>query len=84
MKGGAQLGRKELGLLPGGEVPAPVDLVEITEARVRALRPRLRSPVDILWEDRDGYGQLDLGGPLRDRGDDAASGTVLPIESSRS
>src|SRR6185312_5042815 len=38
----ADLAREQLRLLPGGEVPAAVDLVEVRQARIRRLRPAAR------------------------------------------
>ncbi len=37
------LGREQLGLFPGGEVAAPVDLVEVDEGGVRLLDPAARA-----------------------------------------
>src|SRR3954452_25134030 len=50
----AQLGGVQLRLLPGGEVPAPVDLVVVDEVGVCLLRPAPRSLVDLVGEDADG------------------------------
>jgi hypothetical protein len=36
------LGREQLGLFPGGEVAAPIDLVEVGEVAVRLLDPAAR------------------------------------------
>src|SRR5829696_6817565 len=36
---GLHLGREQLRLLPGGEVPAPVHLVEVAEGRIGLLDP---------------------------------------------
>src|SRR3954453_17015308 len=50
----AQLGGVDLGLLPGGEVSAPVDLVEVDEVGVRLLGPAARRRVDLVREDAHG------------------------------
>src|SRR4051795_13782634 len=50
----AQLGGVQLRLLPGGEVPAAVDLVEVDEVGVRLLRPAPRGLVDLVGEDAHG------------------------------
>jgi len=50
----AQLGGVEIRLLPGGEVPASVDLVEVHEVGVRLLGPASRSRVDLVREDAHG------------------------------
>src|SRR6185312_16619345 len=53
----ADLAREQLRLLPGGEVPAAVDLVEVGQARIRRLRPAARGRPDLAGErgepDRD-------------------------------
>jgi len=43
-----KLGREELGLFPGGEVPACVDLVEVGEVGVGHLDPAARGPEDLI------------------------------------
>src|SRR3954447_10501544 len=43
---GAHLGREQLGLFPGREVPALVDLLEIDQVAVAALDPAARRTVD--------------------------------------
>src|ERR687887_96154 len=45
---------KELGLFPGGEVTALVDLVEVDDVRVRHLDPAARRPPDLVGERREG------------------------------
>src|SRR5512135_3877451 len=50
----AELGREEVRLLPGGEVVALVDLVEVDEVEVRLLDPAARGPEDLVREDADG------------------------------
>src|SRR3954469_17285867 len=47
---GAQLGGVQLRLLPGGEVPAAVDLVEVHEVGVGLLRPASRRVDNIVGE----------------------------------
>src|SRR5882672_1594324 len=59
---GTQLGREELGLLPRREVPAFVDLVEIAQVGIRAARPGLRGPIDVVRKYGDSHGELDLRG----------------------
>ena len=44
----AELGREELWLFPGSEVPTLVDLIEVDEVAVRAPGPRLWSAIDLL------------------------------------
>ena len=44
------LGREEFRLFPGGEVSAPVDLVEVGEVGVRLLDPAARGPPDLAGE----------------------------------
>src|SRR3954468_3788178 len=55
----SDLGGEELRLLPGGEVAAPVDLVEIAEGGVGHLDPALRGSPDLVGERReaDRYGR---------------------------
>ena len=47
---GANLGREEFGLFPGGEVAAFVDLVEVGEAGVGLLDPAARGAEDLAGE----------------------------------
>src|SRR5436305_12933689 len=64
---GPHLGREELRLLPGGEVAAPVDLVEVREVGVRHLDPAPRGSPDLVGERReaDRYGRGRRGsGPV--------------------
>src|SRR5436190_13172107 len=56
----AQLGGVQLRLLPGGEVPAAVDLVEVDEVGVRLLRPASGSPVELVGEDAHGHRDGDV------------------------
>src|SRR3954469_1355135 len=50
---GANLLREELRLLPGGEVAAPVHLVEVAEAGIGRLGPTARGPPDLAGERRE-------------------------------
>src|SRR4051812_10252806 len=49
----SQLGREELGLLPGGEVAAPGGLVEVGEAGEHHLDPAARGREDLAGEVRE-------------------------------
>src|SRR3954451_8542438 len=49
----ANLAGKELGLLPGGEVAALVDLVEVDDVRVARLDPAARRAPDLAGERRE-------------------------------
>src|SRR5262249_37398065 len=69
-------GAEQLRLLPGSEVAAPVDFVEINEVRVGLLRPAARRL--ILLAGKDGHGNWDRD-PLRV--EEAAR--VFPIEARR-
>src|ERR1700679_3221266 len=42
------------GLLPGGKVAAPVELVVVDEPGIGPLRPTTRRRIDFVWEDADG------------------------------
>src|SRR5438445_3327909 len=53
-EGGPHLGREELRLLPGGEVVAPVDLVEVDEVGVRPLGPAPRRLIHLAGKDAHG------------------------------
>jgi hypothetical protein len=53
----AQLCREQLRLLPGGEVAAPVDLVEVGEAGVDRLGPAARARPDLAGERREADGK---------------------------
>src|SRR5678815_3107444 len=54
LEAGTQLLAKELGLFPGREVPALVDLVVMNELGKRLLGPALRARVELVGEDADG------------------------------
>src|SRR5262245_52306067 len=54
---GSHLAREELGLLPGGEVTALVDLVEVGDVRVRALDPAARRLPELARERREADGK---------------------------
>src|SRR5215469_125246 len=79
MERGAQLVAEELRLLPGGEVAAAVDLVDVGQSRVGAPRPRLGRPEGILSEDGDADGDTDLRG-LHQGCACRARPAVLPVE----
>jgi hypothetical protein len=51
-----QLGREQLRLLPGGEVAASVDLVEVGEAGVDHLNPAARGSPELAGERREADG----------------------------
>src|SRR5215471_3414644 len=51
---GPDLGREDVRLLPGGEVVAAVELVEVDEVRISPLRPCPGRLVDLVREDADG------------------------------
>src|SRR5436190_9823686 len=73
----AQFGGVQLRLLPGGEVPASVDLVEVDEVGVRLLRPAPRGLVDLVREDAHG----DRDGDVLDRDVGAlVPGQPLPVQ----
>jgi hypothetical protein len=55
-EGRAELFGEELRLLPGREVSAPVDLVEVDEVAIGAPGPRLRGAIALPGEDGDGHG----------------------------
>src|SRR5262245_22005221 len=55
-EGRSHLGREELRLLPGGEVAALVDLVEVADAGIRALDPAARGLPDLAGECREADG----------------------------
>src|SRR5262249_12395630 len=49
-----------LGLLPGGEVPALLGLVEVAEGRIGQLDPAARGPEDLVREGREADRDPDL------------------------
>src|SRR5262245_20860249 len=61
LEGGPELLAEELRLLPGGEVPAPVDLVEVGEVGVDLLGPAPRRPEDLAGEHREADRERDRG-----------------------
>jgi len=92
-EGGANLGCEEVGLLPGGEVPAPVGLVVVHQGGVAVLDPAARCLEDLAGDStegdrkRDGRGNLpgaevgcSLALPVRAGGRDAGAGQ--PVERS--
>src|SRR5919204_4458376 len=57
---GPHLRREQLGLFPGGKVPAPVGLVEVDEVGVDLLHPAARCLNDLAWEDGESNRQRKL------------------------
>ena len=76
---GAKLCREKLGLFPGGEVPALVDLVEINQVAIGAAGPCLGRSIDVPRKYRYRDRERNLAGLLCSRDNDAPSSTVLPI-----
>src|SRR3954471_18868251 len=70
----AQLGGVQLRLLPGGEVPAAVDLVEVDEVGVRLLRPAPGDLEELVRKDT----HRNRNGDVPDVGE-AAVPQVLPV-----
>src|SRR5215471_10617362 len=66
-EGGAEFFGKQLRLLPGGEVAAPVGLVEVDEVGVELLGPAARGPEDLTGEHREADRELDLRGRMSGR-----------------
>ena len=60
--------REELRLLPGGEVAAPVDLVEVDEVGVGLLDPAARGPEDLAGERGEADRERDRRRSLAGRG----------------
>src|SRR5215510_7865650 len=58
----ANLFREDLGLLPGSEVTALVNLVVVDELGESLLRPAARSRIELVREDGHGNGDLDALG----------------------
>src|SRR5260221_10880222 len=56
----AELGSEQLGLLPGREVPALVDRVEVDQVVIGAPGPGLRRSIDVIGKDGDRHWQRDL------------------------
>src|SRR5262245_39481230 len=77
-EGLAELTREQLGLLPGGEVAARVDLVEVDEVVVGLLDPVARGLEDLAGEHREGHRERDVRGRLLERSRDTPS--VLPVQ----
>src|SRR6185437_4811798 len=63
----AQFGGEQVWLLPGGEVAAPVSLVEVDEVRIDLLGPAARGPEDLVGERGEGDRERDLRGRLPGR-----------------
>ena len=61
-KAGTDLLRKELRLLPGGEVTALGELIEVNQFRIRPLCPAPRRRIEFVREDAHGYGDGDAFG----------------------
>src|SRR4030095_1421599 len=78
-----QFGRKELRLLPCGEMSALVDLVKVGQVGIGTPGPCLGRSIDVLGEYRDGHRKRYLGGLLRGCNDNAASAAVLPVQPCR-
>src|SRR5918996_753274 len=76
---GPHLGGEELRLLPGGEVAAPVDLVEVGEAGVDRLDPAARGSEDLAGERREADGNRDRRRSLAGRTGCGLSLTGLPV-----
>jgi hypothetical protein len=77
----AQLRSKEFRLLPGCEVPALVDLMEVDQVPIGAPRPCFRGSIDLLRKYRDGHGERDIAGLLRGCHKEATR-AVLPVKPS--
>src|SRR5215831_20483421 len=71
------LGGEEVGLFPGGEVAAPVELVVVDEVvGIRTLGPAPRRLVELVGEDADGKRDRDGLGVEEGR-------LVLPVQAGR-
>src|SRR6185312_14959293 len=79
---GPDLFAEQLRLLPGGEVAALADLVEVGEGGIGAPGPCLRGPVDVVREDGDAHRDGDLRGLHRGCAGGAGP-AVLPVQPSR-
>src|SRR6478672_13357902 len=79
----AKLARKEIGLFPGGEVAALVDLVEVGEVGVDRLDPAARGSPDLAGErgEADRHGDRRRGLAARKRCGQRAC--VLPVRPGR-
>src|SRR5688572_6087551 len=71
--------REESRLLPGGEVAAPVDLVEVGEAGVDCLNPAARGSPDLAGERREADGNRDRRRSLAGRTGCGLSLSELPV-----
>src|SRR5262249_24480422 len=78
---GPQLVGEELWFLPGGEVAAPLDLVEVDEGRVDLLDPAARGLEDLAGKDGEADRDRDLCRSMTDRG--GCSSGVLPVHPHR-
>src|SRR5215831_13221209 len=75
----SKLAREQLRLLPGREVAAFVDFVEIGQVGISTMSPRIRRTVDVFGEHGDRDRKLDLRRLPRSRARGIAS-TVFPVE----
>src|SRR3954451_19082034 len=76
---GADLFRKELRLLPCGEVAAPLGLVEVDEVGVGPLDPAARRPEDLAGERGEADRERDLRRSLTGRTRFRLSLSELPV-----
>src|SRR5713226_10778638 len=56
----SELGTKEFGFFPGGEVTALVDLVEVYQVAIGAPGPCLRGLIILVRKNRDGHRERDF------------------------
>src|SRR6266852_1778223 len=75
----SELGTKEFGFFPGGEVTALVDLVEVYQVAIGAPGPCLRGLIILVRKNRDGHRERDFVGLLRGRNNNGSS-AVLPVQ----
>src|SRR5262245_13848830 len=75
----AHLGREQLRFLPGGEVAAPVDLVEVRESGVDRLNPAAWGSPDLAGERREGDRNLDCRRSLAGRTGRGQNLSELPV-----
>src|SRR5215467_5326611 len=80
---GAQFRAEKLGLFPGGEMSAFVDLVEVSQVAIGAPGPCFGSPIDIIWKYGDCDRECDIAGLLSGRNNNAASRAILPVQPRR-
>src|SRR5919197_5118429 len=82
-EGRSHFGRKELRLLPGGEVPAPLDLVGVGDVGITGLDPAARALPNLAGERGEADREHDLGRSLAGRCRSGCKLSVLPIRPSR-